>query len=265
MTAGSFTVGVTSIAYAVTGTGPPLVLAHGAEADRRMFDTLVPELATTATVIAYDQRDCGGSTTAADEYDLAALADDLVALLDHLGLDRADILGQSLGGVIAQLVATRHPDRVDRVVLASTFRGGASLAVLNPTGFSRLVAARSGGTERARAELFLTPDFVASAPTVLDAWRRIAPTTTADERARRAAAMQRPIEPVELAAIAAPTLVVHGTEDQIVPIEHARENAAAISDAWLAELPGVGHVSPLQAPAELAAAVVDHLARTRSS
>jgi pimeloyl-ACP methyl ester carboxylesterase len=253
--------GDTTTAFSIVGRGPALVLAHGAEADRRMFDDVVPALATAATVITYDQRDCGASTTSRDGYGVEDLADDLVALLDHLELSRADILGQSFGGVIAELVAVRHPSRVDRLVLASTFRAGTSLSELNPEGVARLLALREHGSDRERAELFLTPDFVRTHAEALDAWTRIAPVTTAEQRTRRATAMQRPVELIALGTIVAPTLVVHGTADAIIPLAHARENVKQLADGDLRELDGVGHVSPLQAPDALAGAILDHLAR----
>jgi pimeloyl-ACP methyl ester carboxylesterase len=76
--------------------------------------------------------------------------------------------------------------------------------------------------------------------------------------------MQAPLEPVALESIDVPTLVVHGTADRIVPIEHARSNATALPAGALVELAGVGHVSPLQAPAALGAVVAGYLASTGS-
>ncbi len=254
----------TTIAYTVTGRGPPLLLAHGAEADQRMFGALVPHLAGAATVITFDQRDCGGSTTGVEHYDLTDLAADVVALVDHLGYGRVDLLGQSLGGAIAQLVAARHGERIARLVLASTFRAGLSLGAIDADAFARLLAVRDGGTERERAELFLTPEHVAAEPSALGAWRAIAPITTPTQRQRRARAIQAPLEPVALESIVVPTLVVHGTADQIVPIEHARANGAALPAGQMVELVGVGHVSPLQAPAALGGVVAGFLASTGS-
>ena len=110
-------------------------------------------------------------------------------------------------------------------------------------------------SDREQAELFLTPEHVAAEPSALPAWRAIAPITTPAQRQRRTAAMQVPLEPISLESIEAPTLVVHGTADRIVPIAHARSNAAAIARADMVELAEVGHVSPLQAPARLAEVV----------
>lgn len=227
-----------------------------------MFAGLVPALSDGFTVITYDQRDCGDSTTFDAVYDLNDLADDVVSLLDRLDLERADLFGQSLGGAIAQLVATRNPERVDRLVLAGTFRAGVSLAAIDPEGFERLLAVRRRADIREAAELFLTASYLEAEPGALDAWKAIAPTTGAEQRARRSAAMQSPIAPVDLTDIAAPTLVVHGVEDQVVPIEHARANAASLAAGHLVELSGVGHAVPLQAPDALATAVLAHLART---
>src|SRR5215216_5721233 len=81
-----------------TGSGPPLVLLHGAEGSHRMFDTLVPHLAAHFDVIAYDQRDCGETENPPTESTLADLADDVRSLLRVLGFDSAHVYGTSFGG-----------------------------------------------------------------------------------------------------------------------------------------------------------------------
>jgi pimeloyl-ACP methyl ester carboxylesterase len=128
--------GAVATAYEVSGTGPPILLLHGAEADHRMFGPLVAELAPHAMVVAYDQRDCGATSTSPAgpdvDYGLVDLADDAADLLDGLGVAAAHVVGQSLGGVVARLLALRHPARVDHLVLASTLRAGSSLVDVNP-------------------------------------------------------------------------------------------------------------------------------------
>src|SRR4051794_30254452 len=103
------------VACTVTGSGPPLVLMHGAEGSHRMFDALGPHLAPSFTVIAYDQRDCGEPETPPVESTLADLADDAHALLASLGHARAHAYGTSFGGRVAQMLAHRQPQAVERL------------------------------------------------------------------------------------------------------------------------------------------------------
>src|SRR4051812_3151164 len=154
----------TSIAFKRSGKGPPLLLLHGAEADHSMFDAFGAELAPHFTVIAYDQRDSGATRNPAEPYGFNQLADDAAALIAALGYERANVFGTSLGGVIAQVLAAHHPARIDRLVLASTFRAGAPPMSINPDGFPRFLELRNRLPDSVRefVEYFYTPDYIAS-------------------------------------------------------------------------------------------------------
>src|ERR1700722_11313654 len=99
----------TSIAFKRSGSGPPLLLMHGAEADHSQFNAFGALLAPHFTVIAYDQRDSGETRNQPALYGPTELADNAGALIEALGYPRAHVFGTSLGGVIAQLLAARHP------------------------------------------------------------------------------------------------------------------------------------------------------------
>ena len=105
-------------AYQETGSGAPLVLLHGGEADHSMFDSLVRALDDHFTVIAYDQRDSGATRNPAAPYSLTDLADDAAALIRGLGHDRAHVMGTSMGGLIAQVLAARPRQVADPRVRA---------------------------------------------------------------------------------------------------------------------------------------------------
>src|SRR5260221_13951464 len=113
------------IAFKGTGEGPPLLLLHGAEADHSMFDAFGALLAPPFTVIPYDQRDSGATRNPPSPYGLDELAEDAAALIAALGYQRTNVFGPSLGGVIAQVLAAKHPTRVDPLVLSISFRVGA--------------------------------------------------------------------------------------------------------------------------------------------
>ena len=128
----------TTIAYARTGTGPPIVLMHGAEADHSMFAPLAVQLARHLTVIAYDQRDSGDTRNPERPYTLEDMGDDAAALIKGLGMEKAHVYGTSLGSLIAQSLAVHHPECVDRLVLAAAIRIGRTLAEIAPETAGRM-------------------------------------------------------------------------------------------------------------------------------
>jgi pimeloyl-ACP methyl ester carboxylesterase len=241
----------TTIAFKRSGEGPPLLLLHGAEADHSMFDPFGALLAPHFTVIAYDQRDSGATRNPASPYGLNELADDAAALIAALGYARAHVFGTSLGGAIAQVLAARHPARIDRLVLASTFRAGAPLMSINPDGFPRFLELRGRLPESVRefVEYFYTPDYIAAHPEITK--RFTENKRDAEQRQRRAAIPAHPVS-IELTAITAPTLVLAGAEDLLIPPAHTLSLAREIAGAQTATISGVGHVGTIQNPAAVA-------------
>jgi 3-oxoadipate enol-lactonase len=243
----------TSISFRRTGKGPPLVLLHGAEADHSMFDALVPHLADDFTVIAYDQRDSGSTRNPPAPYGFEELGDDAAALIAALGYARAHVFGTSFGGVIAQALASRHPERIDRLVLSSTFRPGAPMPSINPD-FARFAEIRSRLPDSIHefAQYFFTPSYLASHPEALATFA--GGKRTDEQKARRGAVIPRPVS-VDLGRITAPTLVLVGAEDRLIPPAHTLSLAREIANARTVTIPNVGHVSARQNPAAVAAAV----------
>ena len=103
-----------TIAHQVTGDGPPLVLLHGITESSRAWDPVLEHLTGQRQVVAVDLRGHGGSDPGAD-HDLEGMADDVAAVIDHLGIDAPDVVGHSLGGIVAAVLGARHPVR--RVVV----------------------------------------------------------------------------------------------------------------------------------------------------
>jgi pimeloyl-ACP methyl ester carboxylesterase len=241
----------TTIAFKRTGDGPPLLLLHGAEADHSQFDAFGALLAPHFTVIAYDQRDSGETRNPPSLYGLTELADDAGALIEALGYPRAHVFGTSLGGVIAQLLAARHPKRIDRLVLASTFRPGLQLSTVNPEEFPKIAALRSKLPESAPelAQYFYTRDYLADHPGVADRFK--GNRRTPEQRQRRGAILSQPVT-FSYRQITAPTLVLAGAEDRLIPPAHTLSLAREIAGARTAEIAGVGHVGTIQNPAAIA-------------
>ena len=251
----------TTIAFTQSGNGKPVILIHGADADHSMFDAFGALIARRFTVIAYDQRDSGTTHNPATPYGLNELADDAALLIAALGFERAHVFGTSLGGVIAQVLAVRHPLQIDRLVLSSTFRAGTSPLSINPEIFARLAALRAGLPDTATeiAACFFPAAYVAAHPKIV----RIFFGTSRDEaqKQRRAAILARAVA-IDLGAIAAPTLVIAGAEDRLIPPEHTLSLAREIGDARTVTVAAVGHVATLQDPAAVAREVLAFLSES---
>src|SRR5512143_621411 len=125
--------------YEIHGKGFPLLLVNGLGSDRREWLYQLPEFASRLRVVVFDNRGAGDSAVPPGPYTTAGMADDAAALLAALELDRAHVMGVSLGGMIAQEMALRHPGRVERLVLACTTPGGSIAERPSPEALSAFV------------------------------------------------------------------------------------------------------------------------------
>ncbi|MEO1086179.1 MAG: alpha/beta hydrolase, partial [Acidobacteriota bacterium] len=107
------------LVYEVVGQGPPLALVTGLGGIAAWWKPLVPALSESFTLILHDHRGTGSSTRSRIEYSVDQMADDLVQLLDHLGIERCHLCGHSTGGSVGQILAIERPKRLDRLVLAA--------------------------------------------------------------------------------------------------------------------------------------------------
>jgi len=242
--------------YAEHGDGPPLVLIHGAEADHSMFGRLVPQLAHSFRCIACDQRDSGATRNGTADYPIEQLADDVAGFIATLGLARAHVFGTSLGSVIAQQLAVRHPQRVDRLVLSSAIRAGRVMTDFAPETAARLAVLRADPVANAATleAHFFPAAYLRDHPGIFASLRS---PRTADQSARRAGLLRR--YELDLGKIDSPTLVLVGAEDALIPPAHSLSIADAIPGASSHVIDGVGHVGSVQAPAETARIVQEFL------
>ena len=179
-----------------------------------------------------------------------AMAADVVRALDARGIDRAHVFGISLGGMVATWVAVDAPARVDRLVLASTLPRGAGARVRAPLALAACFVRGERAAARCLARRLLSDAFERAHP---DEARRIVDRLAAEPLSRgalaiRAAAAARHDARAALARIAAPTLVLCGTEDPLITPASQRRLLAAIPDATFDVIPGAGHALTLEQP-----------------
>ena len=212
---------LTSLAYEVTGSGPPLILLHGLSGSGRWWGRNVPAFASRFRTYAVDLPGFGASRRVR----WSRLDDTVDRLADWIaaeGLSRAHIAGHSLGGAVAARVAARHPERVDRLVLVD--------AAIRPEG----IRPSPRATDVVRTVRSGMPGF---APMLVrdllrcHPWSFVAATVDA----------LQPDWESHLARIISPTLVVWGEHDAITPLALGRDIAEAVADAQLIVLPNAGH------------------------
>lgn len=250
-----------SIGCSIRGSGPPLVLVHGGEADHSMFSVLGQHLAAHFTVIAYDQRDSGTTRDLSDaprDYGLADLGDDAAGLIEALGYDRAHVFGTSLGGHIAQVLAARHPDRVDRLVLGSTWMAGLGLMAVNPRVAEQMAVWRTDLDRHAPdvASKFFSEDYLRAHPERIDMFR--GSRRTPEQNARRARLLGVPYV-IRDGEIGVETLLLMGEKDALIPNAATKAVAAILREPRVQVIDGVGHIAAIEAPSELARRVIAFL------
>ncbi|GGC47103.1 bifunctional 3-oxoadipate enol-lactonase/4-carboxymuconolactone decarboxylase PcaDC [Chelatococcus reniformis] len=232
---------------------PPLVLLNSIGTDMGLWDRAIPHLLPAFRLLRIDTRGHGASDAPEGDYTLAGLAADVLAVMDAAGIERAAVAGVSLGGMIAMEIALAAPGRVTGLGLVCTS------AALDPAAWAdRIALIRSGGMA-AIADLamgrFLAPGFVRAHPDIAAGFRAgllaMAPAGYIG-----AGAAIRDMQLIDrISAIAAPCVVVAGDRDISTPFAgHGDRIAAVIPGAEVAHL-DAAHLAPVEAPAELAAAL----------
>lgn len=246
------------------GQGPPLVLLHAFPLSSAMWAAQRAELAPTCRVVTPDLRGFGASPLGDDSPSLDHMADDVAALLDARGIDRAVIGGLSMGGYVLMAMLRRHPDRVSAAVFADT-----KATADNPAARANRERIAATVVAQAAPRVLLDdvlPTLVGSTTknnrtTVLDHVRTLvrAAPPHAVAWAQRAMA-SRPDSFDTLRATQLPTLVLVGEEDELAPPAEAEAMAAALPDARLTAILGAGHLSAVEAPDLFNEAVRDFVA-----
>jgi pimeloyl-ACP methyl ester carboxylesterase len=228
--------------------GAPLLLVMGMGGSCRGWLPLqVPEFQKTRRTVIYDHRGVGGSEDPGGAFSTADLADDAAGLLDALRIERADVLGAFMGGMVAQELALRHPQRVERLVLVGTYARPDAKRRLLLQHWRELARADAPLEVLIRERLLWTlQDETLEQQDLIDAmvafFTREEPTFTSDVFARQCEACLGHDATDRLRKIRPRTLVVCGRHDALTPPKFSRELADEIPDAHLVTLPNCGHV-----------------------
>jgi 3-oxoadipate enol-lactonase len=256
--------GPVRIAYDVRGHGRPLVLVQGVGIGRWGWEPVVDRLARRFQVITIDNRGIGASDSPSGHFTTRAMAQDVLAVLDHAGIQQASVLGTSLGGMIAEELALTHPERVDRLVLVATLPGGPRSRPM-PLGTTYLFAAGPFLTDKARLGQLvhnaLGPATRRGRPEIaerLAAAKLAHPQSEPAWRGQVAAGML--FNPLgRQRDITQPTLVVQGTADRVVDPGNADVLADLLPNARVELFDGAGHLLYWEQPKRFAHVVAGFL------
>jgi 3-oxoadipate enol-lactonase len=254
------------LAWTRYGSGSPLLMVNGYAATGADWDPmLLGKLARDFTLLCPDNRGMGGSDLGEKRMTIAHLAADQVALLDALEIERADVAGWSMGGFVAQELAAAHPERVGNLVLLATDPGGPDAVLGGHEEMARLYD--HGGTPREQATRLISLLFPPGVAEDVDAQfgeavaearaALSAAALTAQEEAMHAW-YEAPASP-RLEGIRAPTLVMAGERDVVIPAVNSEALAASISSARLERFPGAGHAFIAQEAPAVASLIRDFL------
>ncbi len=254
--------------YEIHGRGEPLVLIAGLGYDGWMWHRMIPGLAEHFQVISFDNRGVGQSDKPAGPYTAGMLAADVIGLLDAFDIDKAHIVGHSMGGFIAQALAVHHLDRVNRLVLSATNFGGPRHVPISPEAMAVLTDVTGDPIARLRRGIVIScaPGFAEQNPTLVDDWvdyRVRHPIDPAGYQAQLAIGLSLLPEAAafedKLAAVTVPALILFGEHDKVVPPANAALLAGKLPNAQIEILPNAGHFFPFEVPEEANRAIIRFL------
>jgi len=241
---------------------PPLLFLHGLGGDRRMWLYQVPAFCGTYPTVVVDLRGHGRSSRVHQDFTIAEMARDVLRLTRIVGIERAHVVGLSMGGVVAQQLAVSFPPVVASLVLCDTFAALPSDA----TALAQETLAwieRAEMAEIARARISMA--FSEHADTAMrEYWIEQVAKNDKESYVRAARATFSFVADERLAQLRVPTLVLVGAEDRVTPLPIARDLASRIPGARLQEIPRAGHLSNAENPLAFNRAVAEFLSSLSS-
>ncbi|KAA6182221.1 alpha/beta fold hydrolase [Thiohalocapsa marina] len=248
---------------------PPLLLVAGLASDSQSWGTVLAPLAAERCVVVFDNRGCGRSAPQDAPISIQAMAEDCIALADHLGIARFDLIGHSMGGMIALDCALRHPERIERLILANS---AARASARNDRLFDDWAEALTAGIDPARwfRNFFywiFTPGFFENRAALDEALRLTLaypyPQSAAGFRGQ-VAAMRGFDRRADLRRLSSKTLVLCSEWDMIFPAASATAELAAIPGVSTMVVPGQAHALHVEAPHLFLPPAMDFLAWPRT-
>ena len=240
--------------YEIHGEGEPLLLIMGLSLNSKSWFRTLPDLSEHFKVIVFDNRGVGLSSKPSTPYSIELMAEDAIAVLNAAGVDSAHVYGISMGGMIAQRLSIRHPERVRSLILGCTTPGGVNHVQPSPD-VSMLLLSRASSASTPEEIAWATASILYS-QAFLDNRKDL----VAEDIQKR---VEIPILPYaymlqlqaclghdtynELDQINVPTLVIHGDRDKLVPYKNGKTLAAKIANAQFLTVSGAGHIYPTEA------------------
>jgi 3-oxoadipate enol-lactonase len=257
-------VGDTELHYERAGSGEPLLLIQGMSGTHLSWGEPFRDLLEEGfDVVAFDNRGIGLSERFDGSFTIAELAADTAELLDRLEIESAHVVGISMGGMIAQELALANPQRLRSLTLGCTYCGGEGSWLMPRENVEKLAGAMSSGNRdeaiRAGYEINLSPAFRADE----DAYAAFHEMATKVPAAKRVIELQAQAifghdTSGRLGEISTPTLIVHGTEDGVLPFPNGEQIAALMPQARFEVLEGVGHMFWWEQPQRSAELIREH-------
>jgi len=256
-------VGDIHLYYEVHGKGEPLILIMGASGTTGWWGPLVPLLSQEFRVVIFDNRGAGNSDLPDAPFTTRTMADDTIGLMDVLGIDAAHILGFSMGGLVAQELARRHPQRL----LSLIFTGTTDASAVVPE--SVRAASRQAAMMPMEQilpimiSMLFSKEFIAENPAKIEEFkaRALEKPITSLGRLRQLDAIEKHDSADGIAQIKAPALVVAGQLDCLVSMEHQKDFAARLPQAEFKVVPDGGHLFFFQYPEQASAIFREFLKR----
>jgi pimeloyl-ACP methyl ester carboxylesterase len=255
------------IVYRRVGKGRPLLLLNGFGATSADWDPFfIDRLASSNELILLNNRGIGSSADDGQSFDIAKLAADTALVIETLGIERANVLGWSMGGFIAQALALKYADRINKLVLLSTDSGGIEADLASPDVWSELVDTSGTPNEQARRLLFLlfptdvAESFYRQFGDIVAAARAQLSVELLNRQAAAMDAWHHNGVANQLREMRVPVLIATGTDDIVIPASNALKLVNAIPGAWLAQFPHGGHAFIAQYPKALADLINSFLA-----
>jgi pimeloyl-ACP methyl ester carboxylesterase len=274
-------VGDINIAYKRFGEGKPILFIPGTSQPKEAWDpTLLSQLAATNhTVIVFDNRGMGETTVGTQPFSIEQFANDAAGLLDALQIEKADVLGASLGSFVAQELTLNYPEKVDRLILHATYCGGSEAVYPSEEVVPLLVRISTAELlqnmtveeqTRLLAEFLFPQEWLNEHPEILNSVALFAPSRSAtpeiiERQGNATAAWSAQGSCDRLSSITQPTLLIVGGQDVVLPAANSIMMAQRIPNSWLVIIEGVGHGMMLQVPTQFNAIVQTFLETTAAN